>query len=124
VKESCALGGVDDLSSVIASRGVPAIVPGASASAVYARRDDVLLRDVAGEHLLVPVRRNAADLQAIFSLNGIGAFVWGLLDGERTMDAVLAAVLERFDVGAEEAAADLSSFVERLTGAGIVERRR
>jgi hypothetical protein len=102
---------------------VSAIVQGQSPDAVYARREDVLLREVAGEHLLVPVRRNVADMQAVFAVNGIGAYIWELLDGERTMGAVLAAILDRFDVGAEEAA-DLNAFVERLSEAGIVERRR
>jgi len=94
-----------------------------SRDTVYARRDDVLLRDVAGEHLLVPIRRNVADLQAIFALNGIGVYIWGLLDGQRSLHAVLAAVLERYDVSADEAAADLHAFVERLTKAGVIERR-
>ncbi|HXK11053.1 MAG TPA: PqqD family protein [Vicinamibacteria bacterium] len=103
---------------------VSGVVLGESANAVYARREDVLLRAVAGEHLLVPVRRDVADMQAIFGLNRIGAYIWELLDGQRTLASVLAAVLDRFDVGAEEAAADLGSFVEQLNGAGIVERRR
>ena len=94
-----------------------------SRDTVYARRDDVLLRDVAGEHPLVPIRRNVADLQAIFALNGIGVYIWGLLDGQRSLHAVLAAVLERYDVSADEAAADLHAFVERLTKAGGIERR-
>jgi hypothetical protein len=92
--------------------------------AVYARREDVLLRNVAGEHLLVPLRRNAADLQAIFALNRVGLFVWELLDGQRTVGAVLAAILKRYDVGADEAAADLRSLLDRLTQVSVVERRR
>jgi hypothetical protein len=95
-----------------------------SLDAVYARRDDVLLRDVAGEHLLVPVRRNVADLQAIFSLNAMGVFIWGLLDGERTLAAISTAIAERYDIGAGEAAADLQLFVERLTRAGLIEQRQ
>jgi hypothetical protein len=91
---------------------------------VYVRRHDVLLRRVAGEHLLVPIRRNAADLQAIFALNGIGVYVWELLDGERTLEAVLTAILERYEVGADQAKQDLGSFIARLSEAGIVERRR
>ena len=91
--------------------------------AVYAKRDDVVMRDVAGEQLLVPIRNDPDGIQAIFALTGTGAFIWGLLDGERALDAVLAAVLERFDVTPEEAEADLGAFVERLSAAGLVERR-
>jgi hypothetical protein len=91
--------------------------------AVYARRDGVVLREVAGEQILVPIRRNVADLKSIFALNGVGRCIWELLDGTRGMNAVLAGLVERFDVSPEEASADLHAFVERLAQAGLVERR-
>ena len=92
--------------------------------AVYARREGVVLREVAGEQILVPIRRNVADLKSIFALNGVGRCIWELLDGTRDTDAVLAGLLERFDVSPEEASADLHAFVERLSTAGLVERKR
>jgi hypothetical protein len=95
----------------------------ATPDAVIARRADVVLREVAGERLLVPIHRDAADLRAVFVVTGIGAFIWELLDGERPLEAVLAAILARYDVSVEQAQADLRSFVERLTEAGIAERR-
>jgi hypothetical protein len=90
---------------------------------VYARREGVVLREVAGEQILVPIRRNVADLKAIFALNGVGRCIWELLDGTRGMDEVLARLVERFDVSSDEAAADLQAFVERLSQAGLVERK-
>jgi hypothetical protein len=92
--------------------------------AVYARRDGVILREVAGEPILVPIRRNVADLKAIFALNSVGRCIWELLDGTRGMDDLVVGVVERFDVSRDEALADLLAFVERLTQAGLVERRR
>ena len=94
-----------------------------SLAAVYARRADVLLREVAGEQLLVPIRRDVADLQAIFALNALGVFVWERLDGERTVQAVLASIAERYDVGLDDAQADLLAFLERLSAAGLIEQR-
>jgi len=91
--------------------------------AVYARRDGVVLREVAGEHLLVPIRHQVADMRAIFALNRVGLFIWERLDGAKGLDRILDEMLGRFDVPADEASADLRSFVERLSGAGLVERR-
>jgi hypothetical protein len=91
--------------------------------AVYARREGVVLREVAGEHILVPIRRDVADLKSIFALNGVGLGIWELLDGVRALDGVLAELVERFDVPSDEAAADLLAFVGRLEAAGLVERR-
>jgi len=93
------------------------------AGAVYVKREDVVLREVAGEHILVPIRSGAADLQAIFALNGAALRIWELLDGARTVDAILAAMLERYDVTAEQARADLGAFLQRLLAAGLVDRR-
>jgi hypothetical protein len=91
--------------------------------AVYARREGVVLREVAGERLLVPIRKDVADLKAIFALNGVGLRIWELLDGERPLEGVLAGILERFDVPVAEAEADLVAFVGRLEAANLVERR-
>jgi hypothetical protein len=91
--------------------------------AVYALHADVVLRDVAGEHLLVPIRHNVADMQAIFAMTGIGVRIWRLLDGTRTLGAVQDAILEGFDVDAERAWADLCEFIESLEEHGLVERR-
>ncbi len=94
-----------------------------SPEAVFAPRGQVVLREVAGERLLVPVRRDVADLRSIFVVTGIGAFIWQQLDGQRSVGGVLAAILDHFDVGEDEARADLASFLERLTEAGIAEQR-
>jgi hypothetical protein len=63
-------------------------------AAVFAQRANVVLREVAGEQLLVPVRREVADLRSIFVVTGIGAFIWGLLDGLSTLAAVRAQILD------------------------------
>ena len=90
---------------------------------VYARQEDVVLRDVAGEQILVPVKHNVADLQAVFVLTGIGAFIWGLLDGLSTLAAVRAQILDQYDVAPEDAWTDLGAFVGELSQAGLVVRR-
>ncbi len=91
--------------------------------AVIVRRSDVVYRELAGERLLVPIRREAADLRTIFALTGIGAFVWEQLDGERSLAAVLQAILARYEVPEEQARSDLYAVLGRLAAAGLTERR-
>jgi hypothetical protein len=90
---------------------------------VYARNADVILREVAGERLLVPIRSGLADLQAIFTLNSVGTCVWEQLDGTRPLEAVVEKVLERFEVSPGEARVDIALFVEQLLSAGLIEHR-
>lgn len=91
--------------------------------AVYARREDVILREVAGEKILVPIRNYVADMRAVFALTGIGATVWELLDGVRTLDEVLCAIAEQYEVEMAQAWDDLQAFVEQLREADLVEDR-
>jgi len=91
--------------------------------AVYGPRGESILRNLAGEWFLVPIRTSPADFRAIFSVNEVGAAIWGELDGSRTLGAVLESVLERFDAPPAEVAGDLLTFVDQLEGAGLVERR-
>jgi len=69
-----------------------------------------------------PIRKDVADLKAIFALNGSGSGS-GSSSTARGLDGVLAELVERFDVPIEEASADLSAFVARLLAAGLVERK-
>ncbi len=90
---------------------------------VYAPRQGVILREIAGESLLVPIRHDVAEMQAIFALVGVGVAVWKLLDGVRTLGAVQDAILAQFDVAPHAAWDDLRDFVAQLEERGLVERR-
>lgn len=57
----------------------------------------------------------------LMGLNPTGSFVWGLLDGQRTLAQLAAAVAERFQVSDERALADVSAFVAALAERGLVE---
>ena len=54
----------------------------------YKRNESVVLRDVAGEKLLIPVKGRLADLQNIFVLEGLGEWVWEQLDGVRELEEI------------------------------------
>jgi hypothetical protein len=71
---------------------------------------------VEGEAVLI-------DLQGrrIMGLNQVGSFVFGLIDGVRTVDALAAAVAERFQVERERARADVAAFLSDLQRRGLVE---
>jgi hypothetical protein len=99
-----------------------AIAPDAK-DAVYAKREGVVSREIGGEHLLVPIKREVADMKSIFALMGVGVRVWKMLDGTHTLGQIHAALVAGFDVDEEEAWADLRGFVEHLGEQGLVERR-
>ncbi|MCP3957626.1 MAG: PqqD family protein [bacterium] len=77
-------------------------------------------REIAGETILVPVSGKLAQLQQIFVLNPVGAYIWEHLDGERDLEAVHRGLVESFEVASEEAESDLFEYVGALEEAGLI----
>jgi coenzyme PQQ synthesis protein D (PqqD) len=88
-------------------------------TAVLTPSRDVIARDIAGEHLLVPVRSGAADMDCLFTADGAGAFVWTCLDGRRDLAAVARLVADEFDVDPDTALGDVARFAADLVDAGL-----
>ncbi len=97
------------------SQPEPTIPPGR----VYARTPDIVPRQIAGDTILVAVRGELARLERIHVLNTVGEYVWGLLDGTRTVAEVATAVCEVFDIDGATALADVSDFLADLEDSGL-----
>jgi hypothetical protein len=87
---------------------------------VYRCSNDLVLRNISGENLLVPITGDLAKMQAVWVLNPVSAFIWGRIDGMRSLAKIRELVLTEFEVGADEAEADLLAFVGELEDAGLV----
>jgi hypothetical protein len=88
--------------------------------AVYARLPDIVVRRIAGDAILVPVRGELARMERIFVLDEVGEHIWAALDGRQTAREVLASVVRSFEVDEETARADLAEFVAELADAGLI----
>ncbi len=87
----------------------------------YVREPSFVARRVAGELLLVPIRRSASEMEGMFSLNETAGFVWDLLDGTHSLEQIRAQMVEAFEVSAEEAGTDISELVLQLKEIGAVK---
>lgn len=81
---------------------------------------DFIMRDVAGEKVVVPVGA-AAELNALITLNGTASFMWECLQEERTPEEVRQMVLEAYDVDAEIAQRDVEAFLGALRQLKMLE---
>ncbi len=86
----------------------------------YARDPDFVFRRIADEVILLPIRRNLGDLESIFTLNAVGARIWELLDGRRSLADVCDRLLEEFGVSRDPMEADLTEFIGQLEAVGAV----
>jgi hypothetical protein len=88
----------------------------------YRQDDSFVSRRIEDEVILVPIRQNVADLESIYTLNEVGAYIWEQIDGRRTAAEILPLMVGEFDVTEEEAQRDLVEFVEQLSSIGAITR--
>lgn len=79
-----------------------------------------VLRSIAGEHLLIPTGAAASRVQGLLSLNETGALLYQQLTDGCTGSDLVAALMAHYEVGPEEAAADVEEFLEQMCHLGIL----
>ena len=85
------------------------------------RKNDFILQNVAGEYLLVPIGQRVVDLNGIITLNATGRYIWELLAEHRSVEELVAAIVEHFDVDFERAQADAKIFLDEISRMGLIE---
>jgi hypothetical protein len=80
----------------------------------------IVTRRIAGETILVPVASEIGDLDAVYTLNDVGTFIWDLIDGRHSAQAIAEAVSAEYDVTLEEAARDVDELLSALESKGLV----
>ena len=88
---------------------------------VYCVNDRVASRKIVDELILVPLRDSVAEMESLYSLNEVGARVYDLVDGKRAVRDIIAAIVEEFDVSAEQAEGDVTQFIEQLVSIKSIE---
>jgi hypothetical protein len=87
----------------------------------FAKKGEFVSRTIAGETILVPVRGQIGDLNSIYNLSEVAAFIWERIDGRRTVRELVAEVCNEFDVSADIARRDACEFIGDLERAGLIE---
>jgi hypothetical protein len=87
----------------------------------YEKDPSIVYREIAGEAILVPIRRNVADMDSVYTLDEVGADIWDLIDGERTAGDIQDLLLGEYDVDAEVLSKDLAEFIQQLLSIGAIK---
>ncbi len=95
---------------------------GIDGRSVFRRSEDVVCRTVGLESILVPIRNNVGNLDFVYTLSPVAARIWSLLDGVRTADEVVDAIMAEYDADRDTVMADLAELVSDLAGVSLLSR--
>ena len=84
-------------------------------------REGFLLRNVAGNNVVVPIGQATLDFNGMMSLNETGAFIFSkMLDGT-TKEQLIEDLISEYEVEREIAQKDVDEFIKKVEGEGLLE---
>ncbi len=81
---------------------------------------DFVLRDIAGDMLLIPAGKAALDLNGMLTLNEVGAEIWNMLPQVKNEEEIVARLLEEYEVPEDVLRGDVRDFLKSLRDMGIL----
>ena len=79
-----------------------------------------VLREIAGEYIIIPTGRTALEFNGLITVNEVGMELWKMLQKDVTFDDLLNGILEEYDVDENAAIEDIQEFLDRLVKGGIL----
>ena len=86
----------------------------------YVRSQSVVSRVIAGETLIIPVRKGVGDLASIYSLNEVGSTIWSAIAEPRNKDEIVRLIEEEFASERQQVEHDVEFFLSEMRSAGLV----
>ena len=80
-----------------------------------------IMREIAGETILIPSGAAAQKFNGLITVNELGTFIWNALAEDITLDALVGRITDVYEVDAETARADAVEFLDELRQVGGVE---
>ena len=84
-------------------------------------KGEFVLREVAGEMIVIPVGKTALNFNGMICLNAVSTEIWRGLQEEKMEEDILDNILQEFEVSREEAKADLDVFLHQLRENNLLE---
>ena len=79
-----------------------------------------LLREIAGEFMLVPLGECSAQFNSMVTMNETGAFIWKCLEKDMSVKEIAEKITEEYDVPFENAEIDINRFIAYLKEKEII----
>ncbi len=78
-------------------------------------KEGFILRQVAGQHIVMPLGQKSLDFNCAITLNESGAFLWSALEaGAKNKDELLNKMMDEYDVNSNTALNDIETFLSKL----------
>ena len=82
---------------------------------------EFVVRQVLDDTVAIPVGQTALQLNGMILLNDVSRVIWQQLEQDTTLEKIVTAVTEAFEVSPAEAEADILEFLNKLRSAQLLD---
>ena len=75
---------------------------------------NIIHREIAGEHILLPIGEFALQYSGVFAITEVGADIWEMLQNGKNIQEITTALMEIYDVKKEVLEKDIDEFLQML----------
>lgn len=87
----------------------------------YKASDDFIYRNIAGSGVLISVGNNIADFNGYIELNESASFIWKRLQNTASLEELVTALQEKYQVSRQQAVEDLIEILNEMISHKLVE---
>lgn len=84
-------------------------------------KEGFLLRNVAGNNVVVPVGQATLDFNGMMSLNDTGAFIFKKMIEGISREELIQAVMDEYGIDEQLATTDVNNFIKKVEGEDLFE---
>ena len=81
-----------------------------------------MLREVAGNFVVVPVGKASEKFKGVINLNAISALIWQKIEEGLEEEEIVQVILNEYEVEEEKARKDVNDFINKLVEAKLATR--
>lgn len=87
---------------------------------MYKRNEDFVLREIAGEYIIIPTGRSVASVSGMITISETSAFIWKLLEESRSLQELVQYTTDTYEVTASRAEEDIRQLLAKLSALGML----
>ncbi|SMO72747.1 Coenzyme PQQ synthesis protein D (PqqD) [Saccharicrinis carchari] len=93
-------------------------------SLVYVKSEGFVEKAIGDEKVLVPLTDNVANMNQVYNLNEVAAFIYDTIDGQKNIAQVHTALINNYQVDQNQALDDITFFINDMVNRGILFARQ
>lgn len=84
-------------------------------------KDGYIMKEVAGNNVVIATGDERIDFRGIMMFNEVGAAVFNMLDGTNSVDEIVCAISKEYEASLETIEADVNKLIEKMKEHNLIE---